>query len=162
MPSTFNVHNATSFVPPGPLHIRASQSSSIFGPVYICFIVAGLRGKPNPQNNDYSIRHGANRLKIPSKPTTELPNAPSVAYAAVTHPVPGPAPTSRTRETLALAKDYILPIYARPSIVLDHGKGSWVWDCDGRKYLDLSAGIAVNALGHANEGVSEASRHSFA
>jgi acetylornithine aminotransferase len=47
-------------------------------------------------------------------------------------------------------------------MVLDHGKGSWVWDCDGRKYLDLSAGIAVNALGHADEGVSEASHHSFA
>jgi len=84
-----------------------------------------------------------------------MPNAPSVAYAAVTHPIPGPAPTNRTRETLALASDYILPVYARPPLVLEHGKGSWVWDCDGRKYLDFSAGIAVNALGHADEGVSE-------
>jgi hypothetical protein len=96
--------------------------------------------------------------KLFSKPATlELPNAPSVAYAAVTHPLPGPAPSSKTRETIALAKDYILPVYARPPIVLDRGQGSWVWDCDGRKYLDFSAGIAVNALGHADEGVSEAS-----
>ncbi|KAI0003026.1 acetylornithine aminotransferase [Russula compacta] len=93
-----------------------------------------------------------------SKHTSELPDAPSVAYAAVTHPVPGSSPSSRTRETLALAKDYILPVYARPPIVLDHGKGSWVWDCDGRKYLDFTAGIAVNALGHADEGVSESSK----
>jgi hypothetical protein len=95
--------------------------------------------------------------KLSSKPTTELPNAPSVAHAAVTHPVPAPAPSSRTRETFALARDYVLPVYARPPIVLDRGKGSWVWDCDGRKYLDFTAGIAVNALGHADEGVSEAS-----
>jgi hypothetical protein len=93
--------------------------------------------------------------KLSSK--SALPNAPSVAYTAVTHPLPGPAQSTKTQETIALAKDYILPVYARPPIVLDHGKGSWVWDCDGRKYLDFSAGIAVNALGHADEGVSEAS-----
>jgi 4-aminobutyrate aminotransferase-like enzyme len=85
-----------------------------------------------------------------------LPNAPSVAYAAVTHPIPGPAQSSKTRETIALAKDYVLPVYARSPIVLERGKGSWVWDYDGRKYLDFTAGIAVNALGHADEGVSEA------
>jgi len=105
---------------------------------------------------------GAYDFQLSSKPATDLPNAPSVAYAAVTHPIPAPEPTSRTRKTLALASDYVLPVYARPPLVLEHGKGSWVWDCDGRKYLDFSAGIAVNALGHADEGVSEASRHSLA
>jgi acetylornithine aminotransferase len=35
--------------------------------------------------------------------------------------------------------------------VLSHGKGSWVYDLEGRKYLDFSAGIAVNALGHGDE-----------
>ena len=35
--------------------------------------------------------------------------------------------------------------------MLSHGKGSWVYDLEGRKYLDFSAGIAVNALGHADE-----------
>jgi acetylornithine aminotransferase len=35
--------------------------------------------------------------------------------------------------------------------VLSHGKGSYVWDTEGRKYLDFAAGIAVNALGHADE-----------
>ena len=37
----------------------------------------------------------------------------------------------------------------------------WVWDVDGRKFLDFSAGIAVNALGHADEGVLKASLISF-
>ena len=48
---------------------------------------------------------------------------------------------------------YILPVYARAPFVLSHGKGSWIWDTTGRKYLDFGAGIAVNALGHADEGV---------
>jgi hypothetical protein len=99
--------------------------------------------------------------KVPSKYAFELPDAPSVAYAAVTHPLPGPALSSRTRETVALAKEYILPVYLRPPFVLERGKGSWVWDCEGRKYLDFTAGIAVNALGHADEGVCEASCRLF-
>lgn len=103
----------------------------------------------------------AHGTKISSKSALELPNTPSVAYTAVTHPIPASAPSSRTRETIALAKDYVLPVYARPPIVLERGKGCWVWDCDGRKYLDFTAGIAVNALGHADEGVSEASYHSL-
>ncbi len=32
-----------------------------------------------------------------------------------------------------------------------------MWDTEGRKYLDFSAGIAVNALGHADEGVAQVS-----
>jgi acetylornithine aminotransferase len=37
-----------------------------------------------------------------------------------------------------------------PELVLDHGLGAHVWDVDGREYLDLLAGIAVNAVGHAH------------
>lgn len=60
-----------------------------------------------------------------------------------------------TKATLSRASDYVLPVYARPNFVLSHGKGSYVWDEEGRKYLDFSAGIAVNALGHADEGVQK-------
>ena len=35
-------------------------------------------------------------------------------------------------------------------MALSHGQGCWVWDTDGRKYLDGLAGIAVNTLGHAH------------
>ena len=55
------------------------------------------------------------------------------------------------------ANAYVLPVYARPPFVLSHGKGVWVWDTQGRKYLDFCAGIAVNALGHADEGVAQVS-----
>ncbi|MEO7422965.1 MAG: acetylornithine transaminase [Ornithinibacter sp.] len=42
----------------------------------------------------------------------------------------------------------LLRLFGRPQLVLDHGDGAWVWDVDGRRYLDLVGGIAVNALGH--------------
>lgn len=37
-----------------------------------------------------------------------------------------------------------------PLTMIDHGKGAYVWDVDGNKYLDFLAGIAVNSLGHAH------------
>lgn len=42
----------------------------------------------------------------------------------------------------------LLGVFGRPQLVLEHGEGAWVWDVDGRRYLDLVGGIAVNALGH--------------
>jgi acetylornithine/N-succinyldiaminopimelate aminotransferase len=46
--------------------------------------------------------------------------------------------------------------YGTPQTVLERGEGVHVWDADGRRYLDLYAGIAVNALGHAHPAVVEA------
>lgn len=40
--------------------------------------------------------------------------------------------------------------YGTPPVALVRGEGAWVWDDAGRRYLDLLAGIAVNALGHAH------------
>jgi acetylornithine/N-succinyldiaminopimelate aminotransferase len=42
----------------------------------------------------------------------------------------------------------LLGVFGRPTLVLEHGDGCWVWDVDGVPYLDLLGGIAVNALGH--------------
>jgi len=49
-----------------------------------------------------------------------------------------------------------MPNYGTPNLVLDHGKGATVWDVDGKKYIDLLAGIAVNILGHAHPALTEA------
>jgi acetylornithine/N-succinyldiaminopimelate aminotransferase len=51
-------------------------------------------------------------------------------------------------ELVELGKRYWLPVYRPRELVLDHGKGARVWDVEGRDYVDFSAGIAVNALGH--------------
>jgi acetylornithine/N-succinyldiaminopimelate aminotransferase len=46
--------------------------------------------------------------------------------------------------------------YGTPPVALVRGDGARVWDADGREYVDLLAGIAVNALGHAHPAVREA------
>jgi acetylornithine/N-succinyldiaminopimelate aminotransferase len=51
-------------------------------------------------------------------------------------------------DLVGLGKRYWLPVYRPRDVVLDHGKGSRVWDTEGRDYIDFGAGIAVNALGH--------------
>src|SRR2546426_12641967 len=48
------------------------------------------------------------------------------------------------------AEQFLLPTYKRPPIVFTHGRGAYVFDARGKKYLDFLGGIAVNALGHAH------------
>lgn len=50
----------------------------------------------------------------------------------------------------------LLGVFGTPQRILERGKGTHVWDTEGREYLDLLAGIAVNALGHAHPAVVEA------
>lgn len=50
----------------------------------------------------------------------------------------------------------LLHTYNRFSIVLDHGKGVYLYDVDGKEYLDFSAGIAVFALGYGNRVYNDA------
>lgn len=45
---------------------------------------------------------------------------------------------------------HLMNTYARLPIALSHGEGAWVWDTEGRRYLDALSGIAVNTLGHAH------------
>ncbi|KAJ2159005.1 acetylornithine aminotransferase [Coemansia sp. RSA 552] len=56
----------------------------------------------------------------------------------------------------AKAERYLMNTYARPPLVLSHGKGSHVYDTDGKEYLDFTAGIAVTALGHSHPDVTAA------
>jgi acetylornithine/N-succinyldiaminopimelate aminotransferase len=66
---------------------------------------------------------------------------------------------STTTPSAALLERYgsaLLGVFGTPRTVLSHGEGCYVWDVDGVRYLDLLAGIAVNALGHAHPAVVEA------
>ena len=53
-----------------------------------------------------------------------------------------------TEELIKIEDDYFINTFTRQPIVLDHGEGVKVTDIDGNEYLDMFAGIAVNALGH--------------
>ncbi|HEY8882879.1 MAG TPA: aminotransferase class III-fold pyridoxal phosphate-dependent enzyme, partial [Dermatophilaceae bacterium] len=50
----------------------------------------------------------------------------------------------------------VMGVFGRPKAVLTRGEGCYVWDADGKRYLDLLAGIAVNALGHGHPDVVDA------
>jgi acetylornithine/N-succinyldiaminopimelate aminotransferase len=54
-----------------------------------------------------------------------------------------------------LFQQYVVPSYGRFELALSHGQGSWLWDVNGKRYLDLGGGIAVNALGHANAEIAD-------
>ena len=89
------------------------------------------------------------------KPAYALPKAPSATYKNVSHPIPSPQLGEASKATIKKAEHYVLPVYARPDVVLARGEGCTVWDEDGREYLDFSAGIAVNSLGHSDPEVAE-------
>jgi len=57
---------------------------------------------------------------------------------------------SRTHAGQARYDAAIMATFGTPQRVLERGEGSYVWDADGNRYLDLLGGIAVNALGHAH------------
>ena len=48
-----------------------------------------------------------------------------------------------------------MPVFGPPAIMFDRGRGTELWDSDGKRYLDFLAGIAVVSLGHANPIVAE-------
>ena len=45
---------------------------------------------------------------------------------------------------------HLMNTYARQDITFSHGEGVWLWDVNGKRYLDALSGIAVNTLGHAH------------
>lgn len=60
-----------------------------------------------------------------------------------------------TQHIIDLEQDYLVQNYTRPQFVLDEGKGVYLFDTEGNKYLDMVSGIAVSALGYGDEGMIE-------
>ena len=60
------------------------------------------------------------------------------------------APASSLEAVRALEEQYLFPTYARVPLLLERGKGVYLYASDGKKYLDVITGIGVNALGHAH------------
>jgi predicted acetylornithine/succinylornithine family transaminase len=64
--------------------------------------------------------------------------------------VVGASVPAKVPVALTDAEQFLLPTYKRSPIVFTHGRGAYVFDFVGKKYLDFLGGIAVNALGHAH------------
>src|SRR6266576_4545215 len=58
--------------------------------------------------------------------------------------------SSASQAVIDLERQHLLQNYASYPLVLDRGEGCYVYDVDGKRYLDFIAGIGVNALGHAH------------
>ncbi len=61
-----------------------------------------------------------------------------------------------SRDLVKMGQTYFTPNYKPREMILDHGKGSRLWDMDGNEYIDFGAGIAVCSLGHQDEDLLEA------
>lgn len=55
-----------------------------------------------------------------------------------------------TDEIIERERRFLLPTYNRYPIALERGKGAFLYDCEGKRYLDFVAGLGVNALGHGH------------
>ncbi|MCA9961669.1 MAG: aspartate aminotransferase family protein [Anaerolineales bacterium] len=53
-------------------------------------------------------------------------------------------------QIISAEKQYILQTYVRPDVVFTHGNGMYLYDSEGKAYLDFASGIAVTALGHSD------------
>ncbi|KAH8811570.1 mitochondrial putative acetylornithine aminotransferase [Xylogone sp. PMI_703] len=88
-----------------------------------------------------AVNHSSSELKSDNH-RGALPNA-------------DPTPDSATAATVNEQAPYMVATYSRPPPMFVRGEGCYLWDAEGRKYLDFTAGIAVNALGHCDPEMSE-------
>lgn len=68
---------------------------------------------------------------------------------------------SQTAQLLEQSKQLLTPNYARQGVVMSRGEGCWVWDTEGRKYLDLFAGFGGGVLGHCHPALVQAASEQF-
>lgn len=85
---------------------------------------------------------------------TAVPTSSSIDEAQIQHEVsvsnPDPAPDSPTTTFLNQSVPYMVPTYVRPPPMMVQAEGCILYDHENRAYLDFTAGIAVNSLGHAD------------
>lgn len=65
-------------------------------------------------------------------------------------PTPDPPSDSQTHRIVSSQSPFMVPTYVRPPPMFQQGEGCYLWDVENRQYLDFTAGIAVNALGHCD------------
>lgn len=71
-------------------------------------------------------------------------------------PAPPAIVHNEQQAIIGLFEKYVVPSYGRFELALARGAGSYVWDVNGKRYLDLGGGIAVCSLGHGNAEITEA------
>ncbi|MBI4440092.1 aspartate aminotransferase family protein [Candidatus Woesearchaeota archaeon] len=60
-----------------------------------------------------------------------------------------------TRQVIGGEREFLMSTYTRPDFVLEHGRGCYVWDKEGKKYLDFIGGIGSCLIGHGDIGLAK-------
>ncbi|KAI4105105.1 MAG: hypothetical protein L6R37_002909 [Teloschistes peruensis] len=122
-----------------------------------------------------SIRHAGPALKrfpvsrLVSPPYLQQRNASAIGVPTATArehyehdipkeaslPNPDPPADSPTIAQLKEHTPFMVATYVRPPPLMVKGEGCYLWDAENRRYLDFTAGIAVNALGHCDPGMAQ-------
>ena len=64
--------------------------------------------------------------------------------------------SAHTFDTTGMDACPFMPVFGAPALSIERGRGTEVWDTDGKRYLDFLSGIAVTSLGHANPVIADA------
>ncbi|KAK5806042.1 hypothetical protein VI817_000300 [Penicillium citrinum] len=112
-----------------------------------------------------ALRIAARRLPRASKLVTSVESPLQRRFAATSAAqqvkkdasVPNPDPTSDslTVKFINERTPFMVPTYVRPAPMMMKGQGCYLWDMENRRYLDFTAGIAVNSLGHCDPEIAK-------
>jgi acetylornithine/N-succinyldiaminopimelate aminotransferase len=141
------------------------QNTTDAVPAIVPAVEGAAAGAP-PRSNDAaegpSERHPAAAAPIAAPQAPQGVGAPpriqdAADPAPTRHPAAaGNAAAPQPASAPAAPASAILGTYKRAPMELVRGEGVWLWDAEGRKYLDFVSGIAVNALGHGDAALKAA------
>ncbi|THV53250.1 hypothetical protein BGAL_0055g00090 [Botrytis galanthina] len=109
-------------------------------------------GNVSPVINGY-LRRNASQATASATNVRDEPKHIIDSEANISHP--DPSPNSQTAHLIGEQAPYMVATYVRPPPMFVKGAGCHLWDAENRKYLDFTAGIAVNALGHCDPEIAK-------
>ncbi|KAL8893457.1 MAG: hypothetical protein Q9192_005244, partial [Flavoplaca navasiana] len=111
-----------------------------------------LKAKGTPTLICHSQRR-ASAIAVPTSTASQNIEHDVMKEASV--PNPDPPADSPTAAQLSEHTPYMVATYVRPPPMMVKGEGCYLWDAENRQYLDFTAGIAVNALGHSDPEIAK-------
>ncbi|KAK2627568.1 hypothetical protein QTJ16_003534 [Diplocarpon rosae] len=120
-------------------------------------VAATLKASNAPPSVNGLLKRNASQAAAAA---TNLPEATrNEIYREASLSNPDPAADSSTAALVDEQAPYMVKTYVRPPPMFVKGEGCYLWDIENRKYLDFTAGIAVNALGHCDPEISNIIAH---
>ncbi|MCJ1472032.1 acetylornithine aminotransferase [Lambiella insularis] len=123
-----------------------------FRPVPYCLSIVG-KSAARQLVEPWTLKRNASAMAVPTSSTPESIGHDISNEASL--PTPDPASDSSTAAMVNRYSPYMVATYVRPPPMMVKGEGCYIWDMENRRYLDFTAGIAVNALGHCDAEMSK-------